>query len=1378
MKKAVSLCLCIAMLISCFSGFTVANAASDVFNVDTIIECEDGKLAKEMNKVKEKTASGGKYIATEGNEKTESPELDKPEASWTVKIPEDGTYTVYLKTHMKSGGVDSFHIWWDDGTGFKTSHPGENSDWTWLEATTVSLTAGEHKLCLTTREKGAWWDCVFVTNDKSKLPAIEKWIYGDPSEIVASDGGKLNDVKTIKTTDGSVMIEAEDIIVDTSNVSVVSDEAAVGKKAVTMIFDDRNKPASNVAGGLQFVLEADTAGTHYIWARMVVQGAGSDSGWAMLNGAYAQLQINQYSADEKDYFWTKIGVFNNMTVGAKADFRYRGRETGAKIDRILVTSNGAYTPSGEGRAPEKGEIYIQKLDETRYPTPTILPNKGEHPRVLFKASDIPTIIENMDSAQNSGAKQAWEKAKARDVDEGIMKENTGNGNYTFNTLETVEALAFDYAVFGNRESGEKAVQYTKNMITTADFNGDSFETRTLGHLIFVASEAYDWCHDLFSEDDKKLIVSRCEMYAGLMEMGWPPVGQGAVCGHGCEAQLLRDFLAFGIATYDEYPDIYNFCAGRVLSEYLEPTEYWYKSHMHHQGSAYGVYRWGYTMQAEELLRVLTDGEHVFTDETPNVGYGFLYFRRPDGQSFRLGDDYNEKNYGLTSYWTYIGSPMSLAANLYGDEYMKKEYFIENKNLASFSGGEGFYTAVRHLITNDPSVGTQPVGQLPLTKYFGSPSGMMVARTGWNMGMNSPDVVALMKIGETWGGNHDHLDAGTFQLYYKGILASESGCYDLYGTTHDGGYNKKTIAHNALLIDDPDEAVSGYYTPTHDGGQRFPNNAQEPANMEIWMKPENNYERAKVIGHEYGPDTQYPEYSYLAGDITNSYSDKVDKVLRSMLFVNTNDTDHPGVMVVMDKVVSANKSFKKTWLLHMQEEPKVEGNKTYVTRTENGNNGRMVNETLLPKDAAVTKVGGENKEFMIGDKNYEITTAIKPTQPVESGWGRVEVSPSSANETDYFLNVMTVSDYDTQAVDIDSKLIEGDNYAGAIFNGNYAAVFAKDSAEKISDSLSFTLDGDGTYKVFVGGLKAGTWTINGNETQVASEDGGCIWFEASAGTVEIAYTDTASAKEFTATPAPELEGISIMVSNNFIYSDVAPTIVDGRTLVPMRAIFEALGADVSWDEASATATATLNDNVLKITENATTAYLDGEELTLDVPAMIRDGRFVVPVRFVSESFGAKVEWDEYSYVIRIYPGVVRPKVEKQDGYALIASSSSSEDSEDNVHSNTYDNDVTTLWSAQGEHYVNYVFDKEYTIDAVEIMLNQNAGRDAKFELLYSTDGENYTSLYDGHGDGTVGNYKWETFEFTPVTAKYFRYFAKGSNISMWNGLIEIRFREQK
>lgn len=98
-------------------------------------------------------------------------------------------------------------------------------------------------------------------------------------------------------------------------------------------------------------------------------------------------------------------------------------------------------------------------------------------------------------------------------------------------------------------------------------------------------------------------------------------------------------------------------------------------------------------------------------------------------------------------------------------------------------------------------------------------------------------------------------------------------------------------------------------------------------------------------------------------------------------------------------------------------------------------------------------------------------------------------------------------------------------------------------------------------------------------------------------------------------------------------DVPPTLDNGRTLVPLRGIFEALGAEVQWDGATQTVTATKGNTTIKLTVGGQ-AYKNGQPITLDVPAKIINGRTLVPLRFVSEALGASVKWDGSTQTITI------------------------------------------------------------------------------------------------------------------------------------------------
>ena len=103
-------------------------------------------------------------------------------------------------------------------------------------------------------------------------------------------------------------------------------------------------------------------------------------------------------------------------------------------------------------------------------------------------------------------------------------------------------------------------------------------------------------------------------------------------------------------------------------------------------------------------------------------------------------------------------------------------------------------------------------------------------------------------------------------------------------------------------------------------------------------------------------------------------------------------------------------------------------------------------------------------------------------------------------------------------------------------------------------------------------------------------------------------------------------IEIYINGVKVHSDVPPTILDGRTLVPLRVISENLGANVHWDNASRSVRVTtpVKTIVLKIDDKK--VVMNDKEITLDVPAKIIGERTMVPLRFIGESLGAKVDWN--------------------------------------------------------------------------------------------------------------------------------------------------------
>ncbi|MCI8336467.1 MAG: hypothetical protein HFI72_04845 [Peptococcaceae bacterium] len=99
----------------------------------------------------------------------------------------------------------------------------------------------------------------------------------------------------------------------------------------------------------------------------------------------------------------------------------------------------------------------------------------------------------------------------------------------------------------------------------------------------------------------------------------------------------------------------------------------------------------------------------------------------------------------------------------------------------------------------------------------------------------------------------------------------------------------------------------------------------------------------------------------------------------------------------------------------------------------------------------------------------------------------------------------------------------------------------------------------------------------------------------------------------------------------------PVVVNDRTLLPARAIVEEMGGEVSWDEASQTAAFTSGTEEIRLTVGSRTAYINGAARTLDVAPTVMDGRTMLPIRFIAESFHFTVDWQEASQQITIKRG---------------------------------------------------------------------------------------------------------------------------------------------
>lgn len=124
-------------------------------------------------------------------------------------------------------------------------------------------------------------------------------------------------------------------------------------------------------------------------------------------------------------------------------------------------------------------------------------------------------------------------------------------------------------------------------------------------------------------------------------------------------------------------------------------------------------------------------------------------------------------------------------------------------------------------------------------------------------------------------------------------------------------------------------------------------------------------------------------------------------------------------------------------------------------------------------------------------------------------------------------------------------------------------------------------------------------------------------------------------------------ISIIIDGQTVPSDVSPTIINDRTMVPVRVIGEYLNATVVWDNSTRTATITKGSTTLKLTEGQYSYTLNGTSNSLDVPITIIGDRTMAPLRVISEALGAGVLWTNNTVYVSS-SGTVLIQVNQVDG----------------------------------------------------------------------------------------------------------------------------------
>jgi len=483
-------------------------------------------------------------------------------------------------------------------------------------------------------------------------------------------------------------------------------------------------------------------------------------------------------------------------------------------------------------------------------------------------------------------------------------------------------------------------------------------------------------------------------------------------------------------------------SGEIERELARVLEHWGKfvdvaRHVaadggHHLGWRYGR---SYAARLAWTTEAMTSAlqKDLFARERPwlsQLGYHLVYGLRPDFTYLRVGDTHRAIHVNLEEDVVLLG----ILSMRYRDGRLAwlareiVEFLHRNRSIvpdASFA---------YPLLFIDPALKPEKPAALPLSRAFVR-AGNYVMRTGWD----ADDTVILFRAMPWYHFNHEHRDFGSFLIYRQGGLAIDGGVYmggsdeSLYGGPHLRNYAWRTVAHNTITVFDPNER---FCSPTgkghercegdnrwaNDGGQKIrsrtnddvPVPSFQPQSASDIQDP--RFAQGSVTSYE---DTA--DFTAITADGTKAYrSDKVKLFERRFVYLKHAAGWNGPVVVVFDRVIAAQASFKKSWLLHVVEEPRRDGSAFVIT---NGTrvrfsgqeavrpndywhqySGKLHLEPLLPEEPQMEFVGGKGNEFWVDGVNHPAEVRDMD-RIIEPGIGRIEVSPSRPSAEDFFLHVL-------------------------------------------------------------------------------------------------------------------------------------------------------------------------------------------------------------------------------------------------------------------------------------------------------------------------------------------------------------------------------------
>ncbi len=649
-------------------------------------------------------------------------------------------------------------------------------------------------------------------------------------------------------------------------------------------------------------------------------------------------------------------------------------------------------------------------------------------------------------------------------------------NGEVNGWASLPSVAMQYLLKGEKKNAMAVGEYI--ISTPFQYN----EHTSAAATVYSSAIAFDWVRDALSDEMANKISAKLVEGAEHLKVGviTPSIN------HNYTIVSLYGVAMVAVAIYGEgtensqkaleYLKIVN---DLLLNDHMLLETFKEKQGTWGEGNHYSPFvvfqsflmtlRGLTTATNIDYFRIISDKYENFTE--PMSKFVIANFR-PDFTLERIGD-VTER---IAPRKSFMKPVLELLASEINDVVLQGQVRSFSKEMSDYYGTDlvhDFYKWM--LLTNyDSNLPDKPSYKtLPLAMRLGENSyEHIMFRNNWD-----EDGTMITYISGDHYTDHQHFDKGHFLIYKKGGLIIDGGGYSGMYADSWSNYSTRTLAHNNVLVHDPDEVPEKGTNDTEifpDGGQQVIRGEQSQRDWQQYQDESEAHglNTADVLAFDY--DKQFNSYNYVKSNLSNAYGKKVVWIDRQLLYLPLMD-----YLVVKDRVISS-KPLDKYWLLHFEERPLIDGKipGTGITNYKNGTivqsqrsgelkldgktvqyEGRLFIKTLLPRERTISIIGGPDYEYYnrFANKNFP---PEKPFNPIrESGNWHMEVSSGQSEVGSVFLHVLEIADANKkEMVPVEYIKSEDEKMEGALFlsKENPYLVFFSNSKDERGHTFQYAL----------------------------------------------------------------------------------------------------------------------------------------------------------------------------------------------------------------------------------------------------------------------------------------------------------------------------------